>query len=278
MAYSKNDDVNRQLDIGLKKKHLSDAYGADFTHSSGLEPDVEMAWLESIEAFEEQFKKRETIQVWHFIGCPSYSKTDEMGDAELAVELSRLMGLMNANCVVLDTLCKVDDRELYRFITEDLFVYEMNNVRVAGMNTCFIYEEFHPNVEYDIRACFDVFWTTTMKKWKGFGGDGYDLLYVDINGFLGQDGRAVGAMAVRAKIYSFLDAFDFFEVRSNQIERLVINQDKTDAELHFNVVYDGCYDGCQERSSFNGKGFFRLKPSEYGGWGIYAIDMPGLVI
>jgi hypothetical protein len=278
MANNKNDDVNRQIEIGLKQKYLSETYGADFTHASGLEPDVEMAWLESIEAFEEQFSKRETIQMWHFIGCPSFRKIEDMGSAEIAIELTRLMGLMTANGVVLDTLCEVNDGEIYRFITEELFVYEMDNVRIEGMNSCFIYEEFHPNAEYDIRACFDAFWTTTMKKWKGFGGNGYDLLYVDINDFLDRDGMAVDAKTVESKINSFLDSFDFFDLHSHQIERLVINPNKTDAELHFQVVYDGCFDGCPDQFPFNGKGLFRLRPSEYGGWGIYAIDMPGLVI
>lgn len=278
MANDKNDDINQQIELGLKKKHLNETYSADFTHASDLEPDVEMAWLESIEAFEEQFSKRETIQMWHFIGCPSFTKMDDMGDAELSIELTRLMGLMTANGVVLDTLCKVNDREIYRFITEELFVYEMDNVRIKGMNSCFIYEEFHPNAEYDIKACFDAFWTRTMKKWQAYGGGEYDLMCLDINGFLDKDGVAVDAPTVKSKINSFLDAFDYFEVRSQQIERLDISQTKTDAELHFRVVYVGCFDGCPDKFPFDGTGLFRLRPSKYGGWDIYAIDMPGLVI
>ncbi|NJO68093.1 MAG: hypothetical protein HC830_01405 [Bacteroidetes bacterium] len=37
----------------------------------------------------------------------------------LSEELDRLMNCLNDNNIVLDTLCPVDDKELYRFITEE---------------------------------------------------------------------------------------------------------------------------------------------------------------
>jgi hypothetical protein len=48
-------------------------------------------------------------------------------------------------------------KKLYRFIAEELFFHEMNNVRVKGMVTCFIYEEFHPNAKLDIEDAYEYF-------------------------------------------------------------------------------------------------------------------------
>ena len=43
----------------------------------------------------------------------------------------------------------ISARELYRFTTEELFEYEMDDMYVPGMMTNFIYDEFHPDYIYD---------------------------------------------------------------------------------------------------------------------------------
>ena len=55
------------------------------------------------------------------------------------------MNILNKNSIQLDTICDVEEREIYRFVTEELFSHKMDNMRIPGMMACFIYEEFHPN-------------------------------------------------------------------------------------------------------------------------------------
>jgi len=38
---------------------------------------------------------------------------------------------------------------IYKFITEELFDHEMDDIMLPGFVHHFIYEEFHPNHEYD---------------------------------------------------------------------------------------------------------------------------------
>jgi len=40
---------------------------------------------------------------------------------------------------------------LYRFITEELFKEELDDIKIEGMTHHYIYEEFHPNHEHDIK-------------------------------------------------------------------------------------------------------------------------------
>lgn len=54
--------------------------------------------------------------------------------------------------------------------------------------------------------------------------------------------------------------------------------DKTDATLSFTIDYKGCFNNSSEFVAYKGNGIFRLKPTEYGGWDIYHINIPGLKI
>ncbi|MDQ6903187.1 MAG: hypothetical protein M3139_09270 [Bacteroidota bacterium] len=43
----------------------------------------------------------------------------------------------------------ISNRELYRFATEELFDYEMDDIFMPGSMTCFTYDEFYPDHVYD---------------------------------------------------------------------------------------------------------------------------------
>ncbi|MGM0609071.1 MAG: hypothetical protein ACQESP_11735 [Candidatus Muiribacteriota bacterium] len=274
----KNDNYNQKIDNELKKKELEEKYGARFNQESNISPELENEWLNSIEQFEQQFSNSKTIKLWQYIGEPTFKKFHDLKPEEISIELQRLMDIMNDHNICLDTLCDVDKKELYRFITEELFVYEMNNVRIEGMNTCFIYEDFHPNAEYDIEQAYDYFFRMTMAKMENIGGDGYDLLYINTKNYINSKEEKLDEKIVIEKINNFLDSYDYFEIISNQINKIIINKDKTDAQLSCNIHYKGCFNKSSESITFKGNGIFKFKPCEYGGWNIYHMNIPGLQI
>ncbi|MEN8122189.1 MAG: hypothetical protein ABFS35_17720 [Bacteroidota bacterium] len=278
MNNSKNEDYNQKIDNELKKKEIEKKYGAHFSKNSNISPELEKEWLNYIEEFEQQFNNCESISVWQHIGKPSFKKVNELGTNEITIELQKLYDIMNKNNIHLDTLCEVDDIELYRFITEELFVYEIDNVRIEGMSSIFTYEEFHPNAKYDIQQAYDYFFRMTMAKMENIGGDGYDLLYIDTKNYQNSKKEKLDEKFVIKKINNFLDSFDYFEIISNEIDEIVINKDKTDARLTCNIHFIGCFNNTPETITYKGIGAFLLKPSEYGGWDIFHIDMPGLKI
>ena len=135
----KNDDnINRKIDNELKKKKLEENYGAQFSKNSELPSEIESEWLNHIEQFEQQFEKKETIKLWDYIGKPAFKKINEIESGLISDELNRLFNMLHENSIMLDTLSDVDDRELYRFITDELFEHEMDNIRIEGMTTNFI--------------------------------------------------------------------------------------------------------------------------------------------
>lgn len=271
-------NYDQKIDNELKKKELTEKYGAQFSQDSKISPEMESEWLKHIEQYEDQFNKHEKIAVWQFIGKPEFKNVEEIKHYEIEQELDRITSIMNKSNVVLDTLCEVDDKELYRFITEELFLYEMDNIQVTGMTSCFIYEEFHPNAEYDIRQAFDYLLSMTMGKMDNIGGDGYDLLYIDTKNYQDANGNKLKEESVINKINNFLNSFDYFKVHLNEIISINFNEDKTSAELYFEIEYFGNYTNRKDAAVFKGNGMAKLKPSEYDGWDIYHIDLPGLVI
>jgi len=276
--FSNDHYCDKKIDVELKKKELAEKYGAYFGQTNNISPEFESEWLNQIEQFEQQFNKAEKIKVWEYLGKPVYRNANDIESQKISDELERLMNYMNEHNIALDTLCQVDDKELYRFITEELFFHEIDNIHIGGMMSCFTYEEFHPNAEYDIRQSYDYFFRMTFAKMENIGGSGYDLLYVDTDNYADSKGEKLDKEGVIKSINIFLDSFDYFEVISNKIKNIFINEDKTDAKLSFEIEYKGCFDNSHEFIINKGHGSFQLKPSEYGGWDIYHISLPGLRI
>ena len=272
-----NDNINKKIDLGLKKKDLKEKFGMTFSGASeDLSPEMEMEWLNYIEKFEEQFAEHKTISVWERIGKPDCRPVNELSENEITTQLDALFELMQQNGVSLSTICEVEEKELYRFITEELFPYEMDDMRIEGMQNCFTYEEFHPNVKLDIEQAYDYLLTSTLRKSKNVSGAGYDLLYIDTNNFLDSNNNKIEKEIIEKQITDFLNSFDYFEIVTNEITDISINEQETDAKLIFQIHYKGCFSNNAESIDYKGQGTLKLKPSEYGGWDIYHMNMPGL--
>jgi len=278
MNNSDNDSYNKKIDNELKKKALKKKYDAQFSQNNDISADLESEWLKNIEEFEQQFNNHKTTSIWEYIRKPAFKKLHELKTEHIGVELQRLFEIMNENNIHLDTLCKVDPTELYRFITEELFIYEMDDVHIDGMQTIFTYEDFHPNDELDIQHAYDYFFSYTLAKMENISGDGYDLTYIDTKKYKDIKGIKLKEDTVIKKINHFLNSFDYIKILSNDIREITINEEKTNAKIKSNIHYQGCFNHNKEKITYQGKGIFRLKPSEYGGWDIYHLDIPGLQI
>lgn len=274
-----NEQIDIKIDNELKKKELSEKYGAFFGKGDAdLPPEIESAWLNYVDEFEKQFENVGRTTVWEYIGKPVCQKITELNKNEISSKLNELYDLLNKNNIVLDTICDVEEEELYRFITEELFEHEMDDMRIPGMTSCYIYEEFHPNAEHDIESAIDYFFKMTMGKMKNIGGTGYDLLYIDEENYCDANGNAIDKEKVKKSINDFLDSFDLFNIDTYKVKTVVVNETKDDALIEFIICYRGIFKGTKQFVEFNGSGRFKLRPSEFGGWGIYHIDMPGLII
>jgi len=135
----------------LMKLKMMAEFGGNFVGSDDIPPDVENQFLKQIINFHKQHESSGLTTVYKFIGEPEYNHVNDMSDKEIVKELKRLTKIMEKNGVSLSVLAETPKREIYRFVTEELFKHEIENVKVKGWVNQFIYEEFHPNPEYDVK-------------------------------------------------------------------------------------------------------------------------------
>ncbi len=154
---------NLRVENELLKEKLKSEFGMKGMKSD-LPDELENEWLNYIYDFEKLHKDANEISVYERLGKPEYKKISDMNDGEIALGLKRLINLMEQNNLILNFLCEYDDRLKYEFITEELFEEKISDIRIEGMRTNFIYEEFHPNHEYDIKEAVNSFFNFFLSQ------------------------------------------------------------------------------------------------------------------
>lgn len=145
------EEFRLRLENTDRKAAMEQKSGAHFgpIHEA-LDPRVESEWLNYIEEFDRQFEQAQRIPLRQFLGDPVVKLSADVPDEMLDGELDALLEMLAGQNVAVDCICEVEDRELYRFIVEELLDEEIDDVRIPGSICHYIYEEFHPNDIYDV--------------------------------------------------------------------------------------------------------------------------------
>ena len=150
----KDDDENIKNENDFLKMKLMLENGAEFGNmqtEKDLPAGVENEFLNYIMAYEKQAVEKKVIKVFDRLERPAYFKhVDEIPDDEIDIAWDELDNYLNKYNIDL-AVCSpnISNRELYRFTTEELFDYEMNDINIPGGMTCFTYDEFYPDHIYD---------------------------------------------------------------------------------------------------------------------------------
>ncbi len=220
-----------QAENELLKLKLQAEFGMNNMDSS-LNATAENQWLNYIYSFEKQFAENKRCKVYEFIGCPEFKNAEQLSPEEISSELVRLQEIMESKSLRLETICQYDDEVIYRFITEELFAYETDDIRVQGMMTNFIYEEFHPNHDYDLRKCADEF----VKFLIEMDWDEYMTgIYIAENVFY--NSSAQSNKVFREIIQAFQTAHPKRELHKWKIQGLVFDLVSDTAELEGYIKY-----------------------------------------
>ena len=134
----------------LKLKMMAE-FGGDFAGSEHLPPEIEHVFLKQINRFHQLHEKAGMIKIYDFIGAPLYNHVHDLSDKQIKKELKKLLALLRKKGIVVETLSGVLDKEMYRFVTEEIFKQEIQDVRMPNWTIHMLYEEFHPSDEFDIK-------------------------------------------------------------------------------------------------------------------------------
>ncbi|MBL4755367.1 MAG: hypothetical protein JKY52_17445 [Flavobacteriales bacterium] len=257
-----------QFENEIKRIKLSMEHGFDYlpVSDSPPSPEAESQWLDHIQQFEDSFKNCQKIAIYDRIGRPRYQKVNEISDEEISNELDKVFELLGGNAICLDTICDVPERELYRFITEELFQYETDDIAMEGMVQHYIYEEFHPNHDYDIRKSCTELIDGLLDKERPF-----NLDYLGMTDEVKLNGSQYELKELGVKMNMFRNAFDDFTLLRYKI--VLINIRTRTADVEIDLKFLGILEESTEDLVFEGKGKFRLK-HQYDYWHLSALDLP----
>lgn len=241
-------------------------------HPDDLAPEVLKAWQNYITEFERQFQDNKTIKVYQRLGNPPFVHGELLDAPSLHKELQRLIRLMEDCNLSISTLCPVEDLTLYRFITEELFDYEMEDVHIPGMKTQFCYEAFHPNHEYDL-----IHYTEDGILHLLSNEEEYWMLAFNDQVFYSSDGDLLTPGAFIQKVHWFKDCFSAFDIRELRDIQVEFNLETGKAQALFYIDYTACPHGSTTPMQFKGQGCFDF---DYccEDWLINRLQIPGLSI
>lgn len=271
-----DDDFQDRIQRILNEKKRDDLiqqYGMSFEqHSEDMSPQLEGEWLDYITEFERQFENARQISVRERIGNPKIRLLVEIPDSELEAELERIFELLDQHNIAIDFLHEQDDREIYRFITEELLAEMTDDMQIPGMVSHFIYEEFHPNDEDDITQSIDEF---LYGLFKAELKDQESMFYTWISKetMHGSDGEPLSFDDFKGCVDDFYEAYPVITEHTFEVNEIMIDSDA--ATTTVTMEWHGIPKDHSAVIRRRGISCFRLTRSVYGGWDIIQAQIPG---
>jgi hypothetical protein len=149
-----NEQEALKVENEVIKMKLMLEHGAEFRYSEEAPPlsaETEHEFLNYIMDFEQQEALAREGTVFEVLGRPQhFPDVDLVSDDEITEVLQDLLQYMKGRGIELTVFSpNVTAREIYRFVTRELFEHRMLHMNMPGMITCFIYDEFHPDHPYE---------------------------------------------------------------------------------------------------------------------------------
>ncbi|HQU35584.1 MAG TPA: hypothetical protein PLR65_03250 [Anaerolineales bacterium] len=255
-----------------KKDELRENYGMQMENADGLSPQAEGEWLDYIAEFERQFENARRISVRERIGNPAIKSLTEIPESELETELDQLLELLAENNIAIDFIHEIDDRDAYRFITEELLDETTDDIRIPGMISHFIYEEFHPNDEDDITQAIDEFLYALFKD-QLREKDSMAYYTLSKENMRDSRGELITLEQFKQSVTDFYEKYPVLMNHSIDVTNINIDGDNADAEVQ--MLWHAIPKNESAVVKHEGISKFRLERSVYGGWDITQVNMVG---
>jgi len=240
-----------------------------------LLPEIDQQALERLLLEPEHRPGRDTRRLRELLNYPDFRPSAALGPESLDRYWSRLSTLLQKGGVKVEFLADYALALKYDFIIGELLDEETELPECEGAFVNFIYEDFHPNHDYDIRS-------RTAEFMDGFFSGRFPL---EVGWYLADIMITdTGAAMPRSELQSLLDSFHepFNTVRSfcYEIESIAAQpEERPNAKLPGLGVSEGwvkadmvCKDGTEQHLS----GQFKLYlQCWYGWWELYFFTMPG---
>ncbi|MEX1276757.1 MAG: hypothetical protein WEE20_12545, partial [Bacteroidota bacterium] len=227
-------------------------------------------WLNYIEEFERQFEHAGRVSLQQFLGNPTFTPLAEIPPDRLESELGNVMEFLSLHDIGVDCLAEVSNEELYRFITSELIHQEIDDIRIEGMRHCFIYEEFHPNDEYDAKQFAESFLFHLFDRHEE-----YAIHDVAEDEVYDPAGNRITREEMAGLIRSFHSRYAALTNHTSACTGCSLDGEY--ATVSFQTEWSGLRAGSMEPASMNGVSELRMKKSPYGGYDVVRVNVPGFM-
>lgn len=139
MSIAPGPDTDIQVLIERKKKELTERFGAKFGDCRRLPPEVEYAWLCSVEEFEERTKNSSLITVREFLGNPRPTPLSDIPPARVQQEVDTFLEFLHSRDIEVCFGEGITPPEAYCYLTDELLNELIENVRQPGFHTVFVF-------------------------------------------------------------------------------------------------------------------------------------------
>ena len=261
--------IERAL-LDARRRSLEEKFGAAFSPpDESLPPDVERAWLDSIERFEQAVGGSRSVTVREYIGNPPLRPLGEIPPQELRETVDWLMELLSSNDIVVHIGEHISLAETYRFLSEELMEAETDDIRVEGFSTLFLYEDFHPDERAEAERTAREFCLAIYERSEA------DLVRL-IGG--AHDGdpnelRRVGTL-LRDTALEFFAQVQSVQQYSVKVERCEVDGDR--AMVHGSVTWSGVLVSSRTQIGASGSMRLTLARCPFGGWDVIEAQLPGM--
>ena len=272
---SEEDKDKLSIENEIMKIKLQMQFGDDFfmKSSGNLPPEIENQFLKQVMAFEANHINGEDVTVFERIGKPDFKKVEDMKPAEISMELDRLNNLMEENGIMLN-ICDgpYHDAIIYQFITEELFLENVEKEQIENTICNFIYEEFHLNDKAEITKNTHGF----MKQW--FAREFTDSSYELADTMVTAEGKMMPIKDLFKKMSLFFEAFEEFKNDSYSIKEVSFEVDNEGNGMGFAegmVKYEGILDNGEAVHFEGGYKLYMQRNDDW--WDIFYFVMPGFI-
>jgi len=181
-----------------------------------------------------------------------------------------LFELLYQNNIAIDFIHEQDDREVYRFITEELLNETTDDIHIPGMVSHFIYEEFHPNDRDDVEQAANEFLYALFKQELK---DTESMFYhtVSIENMRDSDGNPISQEQFKKMVADFYEAYPVITEHSIQVTEVALDGDNATADVH--TVWHAVPKDKNTVIKHEGVSKFKLARSIYGGWDVTQVSI-----
>jgi hypothetical protein len=234
-----------------------------------LSPNIENMFLKRIVEFEKQFDQRKTIRLFDKIGRPQqFPKAGQISDDEIGDAYLKLLEYLTANGVHFSVFNpEITIRELYRFVTEELFEIVTEDINIPGMIVGYVYDDFYPDPVFEnATIARDEILAEIFCKDDISDDWGISSIYFKFNGVI------MSPEILKKKIHHFKSRFTAISLKGCNIEDSTVDGDECMISGRYEAVARADHQVFRYNESFRVQ--FRLE--ETGFWVITELWLEGL--